>query len=87
MMSVHFAGLFIIEIQSNFFQATTICITHFSKDSKSIRLGKRDHLSAGHGSSIVGILCNLELVELVTIKFIDKIDFTVIAVALGERIM
>lgn len=55
--------------------------------AKSIRLGKQDHLSAGHGGTIVGILWNLELVELVTIKFIDKIDFTVIAVALGERLM
>lgn len=53
----------------------------------SVRLGKQGHLSAGHGGAIVGISCNLELVELVTIKFIDKIDFTVIAVALGERIM
>lgn len=55
--------------------------------AKSIQLGKQHHLSAGHGSTIVGILCNSELVELVTIKFIDKIDFTVIAVALGEHIM
>lgn len=49
----------------------------------SIWLGKQDHLSAGHSGAIVGISCNLELVELVTIKFIDEIDFTVIVVALG----
>ena len=89
-MSVHFVGLFIIKIQSVLFQATNNMHNTFHPGlgAKSIWLGKQDHLSAGHGSSaIVGILCNLELVELVTIKFIDKIDFTVIAVALGERIM
>lgn len=64
---------------------TTICPTHFSQDSiaKSICLDKKDHLNAGHGSTIVGILRNLKLVELVTIKFTDKINFTFIAVALG----
>lgn len=55
--------------------------------AKSIRLGKQDHLSAGHGNTVAGILWNLEIAELVTIKFIGKIDFSVMAVALGERVM
>lgn len=73
------------KIQGNLFQVTTICPTHFSQDSiaKSICLDKKDNLNAGHGSTIVGILRNLKLVELVTIKFTDKINFTFIAVALG----
>lgn len=57
------------------------------KQLAKLRLGKQHHLDIGHGSAIVGILWDLELGEIVTIKFIDKIDFTVTAVALGQRIM
>lgn len=87
-MSVYSAGPVLVNSKATYTEWQQ-CATHFSQDSiaKSIWLDKRERLSAVHDSTIVGILWNLELVELVTIKFTDKIDFTVMAVALGQRIM
>jgi len=77
------------KIWNNLLQVTIICLIHCSQRwiAKSIWLDKQDHLLAGHGSTVAAILSRLKLVELVTIKFTDKMDFIVIAVALGEHKM